>query len=286
MATDWQFIFYSSAPYAGWFTLFTHLPTPDLVTHLPKTLLMRRFKSILIGLILLIATSLMSLLSWMWQRNSHNINPLPIPANDIELSLPIEEDGPEQNGTAAQSATALATEQVLACADEQIQPALTEAIIKFERRYPKLNVKITYADSDRLLQDCAVDKQDMLLFARPISENTLAAIEKTTRTEKAAQQTTSPTAPPTTDAKDSKVDITPFTYTLKQEYRFEGALLTESNPALNLRNYLLSSVGQDTFIQFGYDSIDGYRNQVDDLFNPKMKSLSQKEETILPLVGE
>jgi hypothetical protein len=239
---------------------------------------MRRFKSILIGLILLIATTLMSLLSWMWQRNSHNINPLPIPANDIELSLPIEEDGAEQNGTSAQSAT----EQVLACADEQIQPALTEAIIKFERRYPKLNVKITYADSGRLLQDCEVDKQDMLLFARPISENTLATIEKTTRTEKAAQQT----APPTTDAKDSKVDITPFTYTLKQEYRFEGALLTDSNPAVNLRNYLLSSVGQDTFIQFGYDSIDGYRNQVDDLFNPKMKSLSQKEETILPIVGE
>jgi len=252
-----------------WFTLSTHLP---------KTLLMRRFKPILIGLILLIATSLMSLLSWMWQRNSHNINPLPIPANDTELSLPIDEgDNEVEDGN-----TSIVETLLPACADEQIQPALTEAIIKFERRYPKLDVQITYVDSPRLLQDCDIDKQDMLLFARPISENTLTALEKTNRSIAAKQKTASEETPP----KDSKTDLTPFTYTLKQEQRFEGVVLTDSNPALNLRNYLLSSVGQDTFVQFGYDSIDGYRNQVDDLFNPKMKSLSQKEDTILPIVGE
>ena len=262
---------------------------------------MQKFKSILIGLILLIATSLIALLSWMWQRNSHNINPLPIPANDIELSLPIEGGGAEGNTTddfgaadngtdnkgtdnnaAGQSGHPLVTEQLQACADEQIQPALTEVMIKFERRYPTIDIKITYVDSATFLQDCPIDQQDMLLLARPLSPSTLTALETPNHTPgtqltNGAERATS---------KDHNSDLTPFAYTLKQDKRFEGVILSDSTPAVNLRNYLLSSVGQETFVQFGYDSIDGYSNQVDDLFNPKLKSLSQKDDTILPVVGE
>lgn len=253
---------------------------------------MQKFKSILIGLILLIATSLITLLSWMWQRNSHNINPLPIPANDTELTLPIEGGGVKghgtdvngvgDNATAGQNGHPLVTEQLQACADEQIQPALTEVMIKFERRYPTIDVKITYVDSATFLQDCPIDQQDMLLLARPLSQSTLTALETPNHTtgmqlKNSAERATS---------KDHNSDITPFAYTLKQDKRFEGVVLSDSTPAVNLRNYLLSSVGQETFVQLGYKSIDGYSNQVDDLFNPKLKSLSQKDDTILPIVGE
>lgn len=239
---------------------------------------MNKLKSLLVGLILLTVTLLLAAFSWMWQHNSTSINPLPIPADSSDLSLSANNQKAADGLIIADSppVSALAT-LLQVCADRHIQPALDNIITKFERRYSHLNVLVTYTDKSPSLQHCSANKPDMVLFAKPIATKTLASLQAGSNSlesgiSNTSHSKTAPTGASNKIISDSAPLIQPFNYTLEQQQPFTGVLLTGETDAVSLRNYLLSSMSQDIFVQFGYDNIDGYDNQVDDLFNTKRGS--------------
>ena len=222
---------------------------------------MKKIKAILIGLILLTTTLFMAALSWMWQRNSLNVNPLPIPATSADLLAAANDrfTSAETVGLVTSDTQAVnpTSSHIQLCADRSIQPALDALITSFEQHYTDLNVVVTYTNSAPISKDCAVRHQDILLFAQPISAQTLDRIQSTANK-------------PNNDSQSllaAKSYVRPFSYSLQQKQRLMGVQLTDKAGAISLRNYLLSSMGQDIFTKFGYDNIDGYRNQVADLFN-------------------
>ncbi|WP_131668903.1 hypothetical protein [Psychrobacter pygoscelis] len=224
---------------------------------------MKKIKAILIGLILLTTTLLMAALSWMWQRNSLNVNPLPIPATSADLLAAANDSftsaktvGLVTSDTQAVTVNPTSS-HIQLCADRSIQPALDALITSFKQRYTDLNVVATYTNSAPISKDCAVHHQDILLFAQPITAQTLDRIQSIANK-------------PNDDSQSllaAESYVRPFSYSLQQKQRLMGVQLTDKPGAISLRNYLLSSMGQDIFVQFGYDNIDGYRNQVADLFN-------------------
>ncbi|WP_250162537.1 hypothetical protein [Psychrobacter sp. WY6] len=48
--------------------------------------------------------------------------------------------------------------------------------------------------------------------------------------------------------------------------------MTENTAAINFRNFLLSSTGQDILAKYDYYNIEGYKNSVNDLFNPTSRT--------------
>lgn len=63
-----------------------------------------------------------------------------------------------------------------------------------------------------------------------------------------------------------------FSYALRDKQTLEGVILTENTAAINFRNFLLSSTGQDILEKYDYYNIEGYKNSVDDLFNPTSRA--------------
>ena len=222
---------------------------------------MKKIKSILVGLILLTTTLLMAALSWMWQRNSLNVNPLPIPASNTDLLIAASDNftSTETVGLATPDTQAVnpVSAHIQLCADRSIQPALDALITSFKQRYTYLNVVATYTNSAPTYDDCAVRHQDILLFAQPITAQTLDRLQNTASTSNDNSE----------NLFEAGSYVRPFNYSLQHKQRLMGVQLTDKAGAISLRNYLLSSMGQDIFVQFGYDNIDGYRNQVADLFN-------------------
>ena len=65
-----------------------------------------------------------------------------------------------------------------------------------------------------------------------------------------------------------------FSYALKNKQAADGVILTQNPVAINFRNFLLSSTGQDILSRHDYENIDGYKNEMADLF----KSSSQGKQ--------
>ena len=63
-----------------------------------------------------------------------------------------------------------------------------------------------------------------------------------------------------------------FSYALRDKQALEGVILTENTAATNFRNFLLSSTGQDILEKYDYYNIEGYKNSVNDLFNPTSRA--------------
>ena len=59
---------------------------------------------------------------------------------------------------------------------------------------------------------------------------------------------------------------------MKEKQALEGVILTENTAAINFRNFLLSSTGQDILEKYDYYNIEGYKNSVNDLFNPTSRA--------------
>lgn len=253
---------------------------------------MTKFKSILIGLILLAVTLLMAALAWLWQHNNKTINPLPIPTSKQELANPVADEtndsvlgdmvnsGIDSDNKVKDADMNTAHSQVSVCADDVLRAPLNTAVVNFERRYANLNVKVVYLPRHQMLEPkplitgCDIDHQDIVLFSQSIPTALLESIKDATN--QAENPASSPPAI-TADAvatdqqkpSETLANVRLFNYALKDKQRLEGALLSDKTAAISLRNYLLSSLGQDIFGRYGFDNIDGYNNQVDDLFNPK-----------------
>ena len=66
--------------------------------------------------------------------------------------------------------------------------------------------------------------------------------------------------------------LSSFGYALQGEQAVDGVVLTQNSAAINFRNFLLSSTGQDILSQHNYTNIDGYKNDMDNLFQPSSRA--------------
>lgn len=251
---------------------------------------------LLAGLILLLLVIFLGVFTWLWTSNSKNTNPLPIMSDD---SLLLATDNEESDDAVANSVLHLQAADVL-------QIPLDNVIVRFESRYPKVQILARYVPVNSLLTlpDTIVSADqpsplvvntDMIIADSKLTQNQLTNLQallnkaqvKADQTlikgvtsnsvENVIQDTVQASSDdsnintPANIAKstnDETRNLVSFSYALKSKQSIDGVILTNNPAAITFRNFLLSSTGQDILKQYDYDNIDGYKSSVDDLFNP------------------
>lgn len=245
---------------------------------------MRDHKLLLAGLILLLLVIFIGIFTWLWTSNLKNSDPLPIMSNDSASTSPAEDDN------------AVAKSTLHIQAEDSLKVPLDEVIVRFQSRYPNIDIMTSYVASTALLtivDDKAANNDPSTFIVDTdiiISDDTLSAerlaplqeklkiaqdkqneikaknslVEETINTDSNAEEA----------AAKGKIDNTntlslvSFSYALKDTKKVDGVILTQNPIALSFRNFLLSSTGQDILSKHDYKNIDGYKNEMSDLFKP------------------
>lgn len=257
---------------------------------------MKNYKRLLAGLILLLLAIFIGVFTWLWSSNLKNANPLPIVSGDSMLAAT---DSEEDTDIVANSVLHLQAADVL-------QIPLDNVIVRFESRYPKVQILARYVPVNALstLPDTAVSTDqpspltvntDMIMADDKLDQAQLSALQAllnkeetkadptllkevaSNRVESVIQDTVQDSSAEVTVNKTKSSDneirnLVSFSYALKGEQSVEGVILTDNPTAITFRNFLLSSTGQDILKQYNYDDIDGYKSSVDDIFNPASDS--------------
>ncbi|MGP4969289.1 hypothetical protein [Psychrobacter aquimaris] len=246
---------------------------------------MKDYKLLLAGLILLLLVIFIAIFTWLWSSNRKNIDPLPIMANANEPSATTQDE-----------VNTLTDSTLYIKAEENLQAPLDDIIVSFESRYPHMQVLASYVPANDLLtlsdnnsshnkRTELVTNVDMIIANDSLSADRLTPLQ----TElKSAQDKTNQDKANIRNTDDEKVDtaetdaveidnaeartLNSFSYALRDKQTLEGVILTENTAAINFRNFLLSSTGQDILEKYDYYNIEGYKNSVDDLFNPTSRA--------------
>ena len=244
---------------------------------------MKDYKLILVGLLILLLIMAIGVFAWLWHNNLKNTNPLPIAVSQNEQ---VATDSDDKSNTAPISILHVQ-------AEKSMQITLDDIITKFEKRYPDVQLLVRYVTSTMLftLPDTNTTDQkdsnfivniDIIIADSKISQSRLSPLQdllNKAQTERnaskvnangMAQQTTQPDNIDPSIANDNNQarHLASFNYAIKDGHTVDGIILTENPVATSFRNFLLSSSGQDVLKKHGYDDIDGYKNSVDELFNP------------------
>jgi ABC-type molybdate transport system substrate-binding protein len=240
---------------------------------------MKDYKLLLAGLILLLLILFIAVFTWLWIHNRKNIDPLPVMANKKEpIVVPEEEENAVSNST------------LYIQAEENLQTALEDVVVSFESRYPHVQVRASYVPAHTLLTlsnaTSSDDERsefmvgvDMIIANDSLPTERLAPLQA----ELQAAQNNKEEAISKTDT--AKIDDTnsrslnSYNYALRDEKTLEGVILTDNTAAVNFRNFLLSSTGQDILKKYDYHNIEGYKNSVDDLFNPTSRAKQASSDT-------
>ena len=236
---------------------------------------MQGYKTLLVKLLALILAIFLGILGWLWNGNRKNTDPLPI----VDYDMIPPQDSATASADKAIDNTRTATTNILymQAADSRQLP-LEDVIVRFEARYPNVQVVTSYPPADALLNlpHTNATTRESVPLAVPIdiiiAEDTLAD------SQMALLQSSLDTITTETNQAESR-NLVPFRYAIKQATSVEAVILTENPVAINFRNFLLSSDGQDILEQYNYDNIDGYNNSVDDLFNPPSRGTTAVEHT-------
>ncbi|HAR76574.1 MAG TPA: hypothetical protein DCR60_10300 [Psychrobacter sp.] len=249
---------------------------------------MKDYKLLLAGLILLLLIIFIAIFTWLWSSNRKNMDPLPIMSNESESTASAEEDGE----TVAKSTLHIQ-------AEEKLRAPLDAVISSFQSRYPNVEIMISYVASAALLtlsDNKVADNEpssfvvdtDIIIADGTLSATRLAPVQeelKIAQDKQNRNKAENGMVEDTIDA-DSSADeiaakgetdntdtrnLVSFSYALKDTKKVDGVILTQNPIALNFRNFLLSSTGQDILSRHGYQNIDGYQNEVSDLFKPNSK---------------
>ncbi len=258
---------------------------------------MKDYKLLVAGLILLLIICTV-LFTWLWVNNRKNTNPLPIMAGENEPKVIAEDD----------SETPISDSILHIQAEKSLQEALDEVIVRFESRYPNIEVETNYVPSRTLLtlsDNPSNNKEntdfivstDMIISNSSLPKKQLAPLQAEL---KAAQneinQNQADSRQTVQNNKDSIIEdsaetgttqnshtdtriLNSYSYALKGDRMLEGVILTDNTAAINFRNFLLSSVGQDILKKHDYNNIEGYKNSVNDLFSPTTSSEKSSNET-------
>lgn len=251
---------------------------------------MKDYKLLLAGLILLLLIIFIAIFTWLWTSNRKNADPLPIMASDNGNTTVVTDD--DEN--------ALSNSTLHIQAEESLQVPLDDVIVRFEARYPHVQVLANYVSSNELLtlsNDNSAAAQsadstvstDIIIANGDLSTERLAtlqtelnaALDKNNQTKQDSDATETPTADDKND--DAAIEnmesdnteartLNSFNYALRDEQALKGVILTDNAIAVNFRNFLLSSAGQSILKKYDYYNIDGYQNSIDDLFNPTSRA--------------
>ena len=241
---------------------------------------MRDYKLLLAGLILLLLIIFIAIFTWLWSSNRKNIDPLPIMANANEPSATTQDE-----------VNTLTDSTLYIKAEEDLQAPLDDIIVSFESRYPHVQVVPSYVPASDLLTlsnaNPSHDKRselgtdiDIIIANDNLSADRLTPLQAEL---KAAQDKINQDKANISNTDDKKVDaaetdnaeartLNSFSYALRDKQALEGVILTENTAAINFRNFLLSSTGQDILEKYDYYNIEGYKNSVNDLFNPTSRA--------------
>ena len=239
---------------------------------------MKDYKLLLVGLMALILIIIISVFTWLWTSNRKNANPLPILVSQTEHATTHSED---QVTTAPASMVHIQVEDTL-------QVPLNDMIGRFEARYPTVKVQARYVppssvltlpalsasnqESLSVIRNSVISNIDIIIADDKITQSRLSPLQRQlnnaqTQINQSSQQPIN--IDPTMDADNTQVRrLASFSYAIKDSQTVDGVILTDNPTAISFRNFLLSSTGQDILKQHGYHDIDGYKNSVDDLFNP------------------
>ena len=257
---------------------------------------MRDYKLLLAGLILLLLIIFIAIFTWLWTSNRKNMDPLPIMANNNDTS-----SADNDENTIAKSTLHIQ-------AEDGLQAPLDAVIASFQARYPNMQILTNYVSSAALLtlsdNDFADSHRtdgerasflintDLIIANGKLSQERLAPLQEQLKTaqdkynqnklnDSSAQDKTAEDGVDETDAEvdaQAKSDntntrsLSSFGYALQGEQAVDGVVLTQNPAAINFRNFLLSSTGQDILSQHNYTNIDGYKNDMDNLFQPSSRA--------------
>ncbi|MGP5201842.1 hypothetical protein ACTXKB_03640 [Psychrobacter aquimaris] len=236
---------------------------------------MKDYKLLLAGLILLLLVIFIAIFTWLWSSNRKNIDPLPIMANANEPSATTQDE-----------VNTITDSTLYIKAEENLQAPLDDIIVSFESRYPHMQVLASYVPANDLLtlsdnnsshnkRTELVTNVDMIIANDSLSADRLTPLQTELKSaqdkinqDKANIRNTDAVEIDNAEART----LNSFSYALRDKQTLEGVILTENTAAINFRNFLLSSTGQDILEKYDYYNIEGYKNSVDDLFNPTSRA--------------
>lgn len=252
---------------------------------------MKDYKLLLAGLLLLLLMILIAVFTWLWSSNRKNMDPLPILASESET---IAEATDEDADTSADRTLYLQIQ-------DSLQIPLDHVITSFESRYPHVQVFTNYvtatalltlpnnnhngnesapvvAHADIIIADNVLSSERLLPLQTKLKDAQDKRSQSSVDTDDATQDSTdslnvselfseSDAATDTSDNTEAR-RLNSFSYALRDEHALDGVILTHNTVAINFRNFLLSSTGQDILKKYNYYNIEGYKNSVDELFKP------------------
>lgn len=257
---------------------------------------MRDYKLLLAGLILLLLIIFIAIFTWLWTSNRKNMDPLPIMANNNDTS-----SADNDENTIAKSTLHIQ-------AEDGLQAPLDAVIASFQAHYPNMQILTNYVPSAALLtlsdNDFADSHRtdderasflidtDLIIANGKLSKERLAPLQEqlktaqdkhnqnklndsSTQVKKAEDGVDEADAEVAAHAKSDNTNtrsLSSFGYALQGEQAVDGVVLTQNPAAINFRNFLLSSTGQDILSQHNYTNIDGYKNDMDNLFQPSSRA--------------
>ncbi len=245
---------------------------------------MRDYKLVFAGLVLLFIFIIFGVFSWLWINNQKNTNPLPIlSGKDVQL---VQESAEEDSDEVKNNADA---NTLYIQAQQPLQVPLDEVIVRFEARYPQIQVLTNYVPATALLTLDNTNATDIVIAEDQLSDSLLSLLQdELDRNVKnnivnPPVQSGADTDPEEIAAENSEArTLNPFGYAIKNSQMLEGVIVSAKPVAINFRNFLISSNGQDILREYQFDDINGYQNSVDDLFNPTSdgKTTSEKTEVV------
>ena len=243
---------------------------------------MKNYKIILAGLALLLLVILIGAFLWLLNNNTKNTNPLPIVAKGAQQT-PNEDDS---------SSDTIENSVLYLQAENDIQVPLDDVIVRFESRYPRIQVLANYVPKKTLLTlpKTSISRNnpspfllniDIIIADDNLTQSQLAPLQSILNKAQDAYNRSEMNASKMVQDGDSDENaaelaskdinksrnLASFSYALKKEQAVDGVVLTDNPTAVTFRNFLLSSTGQDILKHYNYDSIDGYKSNMDDLFN-------------------
>jgi len=260
---------------------------------------MKDYKLLLAGLILLLLAIFIGIFSWLWNSNRKSTDPLPIMVSTKEDTSTDDNDD------------SVTTRTLYVQAEDRLQVPLDDVIVRFESRYPKLQVLARYVETDKLLDlpdpkdsnnssassnnmsnetSRFIVNTDIIMANDRMTKDRLAPLQASLKALQAEHNKTVDTtdtsldeekndnAKTSNDNKEAR-NLSSFSYALKDSETVDGVILTENPAATSFRNFLLSSVGQDILKQHNYENIEGYRNNLNDLFNPTSRAKPTADES-------
>lgn len=241
---------------------------------------MKNYKLLLIVIVLLLLLILTGVMSWLWFNNNKDNDPLPIMTPQAVTSQNV--NGIE---TSENQGSETANNTVYIRAEQPLQIPLDAVIVRFESRHPQVQIKANYVTTAELLELSDTTSTDVIIADHKLPAASITKLQddintKTVHSEtlnKVTQENNKEMAEQTVENKSRM--LTSFSYAIKESQLMDGIVLTDKPLAINFRNFIISSSGQDILQQYDYDNIDGYKNSVDDLFNPNSKSKTTVDQT-------